>query len=56
MSGLFLFVFFVIYVALRPTLISYRTLLHLFYKIIRDPDSPPAVPIKQFRSGSEGWQ
>jgi PAS domain S-box-containing protein len=56
MSGLFLFVFFVIYVALRPTLISYRTLLRLFYQIIRDPDSPPAVPVKQFRSGSEGWQ
>ena len=56
MSGLFVFIFFAIYVALRPALSSYRALLRLFEQIIRNPDAQPAVPIQQFRTGSEGWQ
>ncbi|HEY3341504.1 MAG TPA: cache domain-containing protein, partial [Anaerolineae bacterium] len=56
MSGLFLFVFFVIYVALRPVLSSYLTLLRLFDRVSRNPDTLPPVPINQFRAGTEGWQ
>ncbi|HEY3342392.1 MAG TPA: PAS domain S-box protein [Anaerolineae bacterium] len=56
MTAMFVFVFLVMYVAVRPALNSYRTLLHLFEQIIRDPDAIPAVPVNQYRTDTEGWR
>jgi len=56
MGGLFVFVFFVVYVALRPALTSYQTLLRLFDRVSHNPDALPPVPVNQFRPGAEGWQ
>jgi PAS domain S-box-containing protein len=56
MTAMFVFVFLVMYVAVRPALSSYRTLLHLFEQIIRDPDAIPAVPVNQYRTETEGWR
>jgi PAS domain S-box-containing protein len=56
MTAMFVFVFLVMYVAVRPALNSYRTLLRLFEQIIRDPDAIPAVPVNQYRPETEGWR
>jgi PAS domain S-box-containing protein len=56
MTAMFVFVFLVMYVAVRPALNSYRTLLRLFEQIIRDPDAIPAVPVNQYRVETEGWR
>ncbi len=55
-SGLFLLIFGVIFVALRPMVTSYRTLLDLFERVSRQPDRLPPVPVERFRAGSESWE
>jgi PAS domain S-box-containing protein len=56
MTGMFLFILFVIYVSVRPALGGYRLLLRLFDQISRAPDAMPDVPVAQFKTGTEGWQ
>lgn len=56
MTGMFAFVFFAIFVSLRPAVTSYRTLLHLFEQVTHNPDATPKVPVERYRSGTEGWQ
>ncbi|HEX2172713.1 MAG TPA: histidine kinase, partial [Dehalococcoidia bacterium] len=55
-SVLFVLVLLVIYFALRSSFRSYRALIRLFDQVTRDPDRPPAVPVEEFRTGSEEWQ
>jgi len=55
-GGLSLLIFVVIFIALRPTVSSHRTLLKLFDQVVRHPDAVPDVPVGRFRAGSEGWQ
>lgn len=52
---LLVLVFVVVYAALRPTIVSYRTLLTLFEQVQQHPDKMPGVPLEQFRDGSEAW-
>lgn len=54
--GVFLLIFSIIMVALRPTAVSYNTLLTLFEEVQRNPGTLPDVPADQFREGSEAWR
>ena len=51
--GVFLLIFSIILVALRPTAMSYNTLLTLFEAVQRSPGTLPDVPLDRFREGSE---
>lgn len=51
--GLLLLIFVVVFAALRPTLVSYRTLITLFEEVQSNPDVIPTVPVARFREGSE---
>jgi signal transduction histidine kinase len=52
---LLMLVFVVVYAALRPTILSYRTLLTLFEQVQQHPNKMPGVPLENFRDGSEAW-
>jgi len=51
--GVFLLIFSIILIALRPTAVSYNMLLTHFEAVQRNPGTLPDVPLDRFREGSE---
>lgn len=53
--GVLLLILGIVWLALRPIAMSYRILIALFRQVRHEPDTLPAVPVADFRPGSEAW-